>query len=94
MSGAVGGMATGSGGGGGTGPRHLLCNGAPPTSPLIADFEDAVSVGPGLPVSFGTSPGLTGRIFTGASPGVAPPQLSIAAGAGGTRALRHFTAAG
>jgi cytochrome c peroxidase len=87
MSGVGGSMATGSGGSSGTGPRLLLCNGAPPTSPLIADFEDAVPVGPDLPVLFGTPPGLTGKTFTGASPGVAPPQLSIAPNAGSKRAL-------
>ena len=85
MSAVGGSMVTGSGGGSGGGPGLLMCNGAAPRIPLITDFEDAVQVGPGAPVIFGMPPGLTGRTFAGASPGVAPPRLSLASSS--TRAL-------
>jgi cytochrome c peroxidase len=86
MSAVGGSMATGSGGGGGTAPPAVRCTGMRPLSPAIADFETGAS-GPGSPVFFGASPGLTGKTFTAASPGVAPAQVSIAAGASSKRAL-------
>ena len=72
MSAVGGGMATGSGGGSGDRAAALLTCAPARRSrcPLITDFEDAVPVGPGRPCIFGTPPGLTGRIFAGASPGV------------------------
>ena len=79
-------MAMGTGGAAGSGPRPLRCTGSPPIVPLITDFEDAGSPSPGL-VVFGTPPRLTGKTFTGASPGVAAPQLSLVAGVSGKRAL-------
>jgi hypothetical protein len=87
MSAVGGSMVTGSGGGSGGGPGLFMCNGAAPRIPLIADFEDAVLMGPGSPVFFGTPPGLTGRTFARTSPGVAPPQLSIVSSSSSKRAL-------
>jgi cytochrome c peroxidase len=87
VTGPVGGsMATGTGGTAGVTLRQMLCTGAPPTNPLIADFEDASSA-PGSPVLFGTPPGLTGKTFVGASVGVSAPLVAIATGASSKRAL-------
>jgi len=87
MTGA-GGTITGAGGSGGPTLRPQVCTGAPPSSPVIADFEDAVPVDPTVPFIFGTPPRLTGRAFVRtSSANVPPPLVQLGNGLTGKRAL-------
>jgi hypothetical protein len=75
-----GGMTGGAGGTLGTGgeggaPGAMVCNGSPPTSPVITDFSDALSTP--SDILFGTAPNLGGGTFTYAAPGLTPPALSL-----------------
>jgi hypothetical protein len=78
-SGGMGGsMAVGTGG---ATLRAQTCTGAPPSSPLIADFEDAVPVDPAVPLIFGTPPRITGRAFVRTSSANVPmPMVRVSSG--------------
>jgi len=87
-AGGIGGTMTGAAGMGAPTPRPQTCTGAPPASPVIADFEDAVPVSPAVPFIFGTPPRLTGRgFFRTSSASVPPPMVRLTSGLGSKSAL-------
>jgi len=62
------------------------CVGTPPASPLITDFNDAMTSGDRI--LFGTPPNIPGASFAYAAPGLMPPALSLGPGANATPGLR------